>query len=80
MIRVAVSGRMTSKCVMSRYLQGVRWVVRWVLQWAVQCSFPCRSKEEISYLQKLRHPCVVSFVGFARDAGQERSQMGVGSS
>lgn len=27
-------------------------------------------REEISYLQKLRHPCLVSFVGFARDAGQ----------
>ena len=41
--------------------------------------FP-RSKEEISYLQKLRHPCLVSFVGFARDAGQEQSQMGMGNS
>ena len=28
------------------------------------------SKEEISYLQKLRHPRLVSFLGFARDAGQ----------
>ena len=27
-------------------------------------------KEEISYLQKLRHPRLVSFLGFARDAGQ----------
>lgn len=27
-------------------------------------------REEISYLQKLRHPRLVSFLGFARDAGQ----------
>ena len=31
---------------------------------------PVVCKEEISYLQKLRHPRLVSFLGFARDAGQ----------
>lgn len=31
------------------------------------------AKEEISYLQKLRHPRLVSFLGFARDAGQVAS-------
>lgn len=32
--------------------------------------WPKLLEEEISYLQKLRHPCLVSFLGFARDAGQ----------